>query len=114
MEFLHLLLYSKKTHDHSKFFCLANANLTQNEKAVRTASERRSSAENALIAAHQRADNLCTRNTQLEKELTTIKVRAEEQAKVNDTTVTKLKRRLLAIQSEASKWKRSYQEEKVN
>ncbi|CAH8520105.1 unnamed protein product [Schistosoma curassoni] len=92
----------------------ANANLTQNEKAVRTASERRSSAENALIAAHQRADNLCTRNTQLENELTTIKVRAEEQAKVNDTTVTKLKRRLLAIQSEASKWKRSYQEEKNN
>ncbi|CAH8525166.1 hypothetical protein MS3_00006766 [Schistosoma haematobium] len=92
----------------------ANANLTQNEKAVRTASERRSSAENALVAAHQRADNLCTRNTQLEKELTTIKVRAEEQAKVNDTTVTKLKRRLLAIQSEASKWKRSYQEEKNN
>ncbi|CAH8524234.1 unnamed protein product [Schistosoma rodhaini] len=92
----------------------ANANLTQNEKAVRTASERRSSAENALVAAHHRADNLCTRNTQLEKELTTIKVRAEEQAKVNDITVTKLKRRLLAIQSEASRWKRSYQEEKNN
>ncbi|CAI2727031.1 unnamed protein product [Schistosoma spindalis] len=92
----------------------ANANLTQNEKAVRTASERRSSAENALVAAHQRADNLCTRNTQLEKELTTIKVRSEEQAKVNDITVTKLKRRLLAIQGEASKWKRSYQEEKNN
>ncbi|CAH8480288.1 unnamed protein product [Schistosoma turkestanicum] len=92
----------------------ANANSTQNEKAARTAAERRSSAENALVAAHQRADNLCTRNTQLEKELTTIKVRAEEQAKVNEITITKLKTRLIAIQGEASRWKRSYQEEKNN
>ncbi|KAK4469352.1 hypothetical protein MN116_006913 [Schistosoma mekongi] len=92
----------------------ANITTIQSEKAVRLASERRSSAENALIAAHQRADNLYTRNTQLEKELTTVKVRAEEQAKTNEIVVAKLKRRLIAIHSEASKWKRSYQDEKNN
>ncbi|TNN10437.1 spindle assembly checkpoint component MAD1 (Mitotic arrest deficient 1) isoform 2, partial [Schistosoma japonicum] len=92
----------------------ANVTAIQSEKAVRLASERRSSAENALIAAHQRADNLCTRNTQLEKELATVKVRAEEQAKAHEIVVAKLKRRLIAIHSEASKWKRSYQDEKNN
>ncbi|CAH8838270.1 unnamed protein product [Trichobilharzia szidati] len=90
----------------------ANVNSLQTEKAVRMASERRASAENALAAAHQRADNLSMRNTQLEKELTMVKVRAEEQTKANEVTVGKLKRRLMAIHSEASKWKKSYQEQK--
>ncbi|CAH8513137.1 unnamed protein product [Heterobilharzia americana] len=90
----------------------ANRNSVQNEKAVRVASERRSSAENALAAAHQRADNLSMRNTQLERDLATIKVRVEEQTKSNEVAMAKLKRRLMAIHSEASKWKRSYQEQK--
>ncbi|CAH8496700.1 unnamed protein product [Heterobilharzia americana] len=90
----------------------ANRNSVQNEKAVRVASERRSSAENALAAAHQRADNLSMRNTQLERDLATIKVRVEEQTKSNEVVIAKLKRRLMAIHSEASKWKRSYQEQK--
>ncbi|THD24283.1 hypothetical protein D915_004903 [Fasciola hepatica] len=84
----------------------------ETERSMRVAQERRVAAESALNAVRQRADNLTSRIQQLERELATEKARSDEKIQQNDTEMSKLRRRFLAVQSEAAKWKRTWQTER--
>ncbi|KAA3674183.1 uncharacterized protein DEA37_0012342 [Paragonimus westermani] len=86
---------------------------TQSEQSMRTANERRIAAESALTAVRQRTDAQSQRLNQLERELATEKARADEKSNSHDAEVQKLRRRLLAVQSEAVKWKRAWQSERT-
>ncbi|TPP59493.1 hypothetical protein FGIG_06932 [Fasciola gigantica] len=84
----------------------------ETERSMRVAQERRVAAESALNAVRQRADSLTSRIQQLERELATEKARSDEKIQQNDTEMSKLRRRFLAVQSEAAKWKRTWQTER--
>ncbi|KAF5402303.1 hypothetical protein PHET_04087 [Paragonimus heterotremus] len=85
----------------------------QSEQSMRTANERRVAAESALTAVRQRTDTQSQRLNQLERELATEKARADEKSNSHDAEIQKLRRRLLAVQSEAVKWKRAWQSERT-
>ncbi|CAH8608804.1 unnamed protein product [Dicrocoelium dendriticum] len=80
---------------------------------MRTANERRIAAESALSAVRQRADVQAQRSSQLEREAATEKTRLNEKCQLQEVEMQKLRRRLLALQSEAAKWKKVYQAEKT-
>ncbi|KAF7257974.1 Spindle assembly checkpoint component MAD1 [Paragonimus skrjabini miyazakii] len=85
----------------------------QSEQSMRTANERRVAAESALTAVRQRTDAQSQRLNQLERELATEKARADEKSNSHEVEIQKLRRRLLAVQSEAVKWKRAWQSERT-
>lgn len=71
-------------------------------------------AESAVCAVRQRADSLQCRVTGLERELATEKASAAERCGATDTELSKLKRRVTAVQREAAKWKTMYEAESVS
>ncbi|GAA31266.2 hypothetical protein CSKR_102708 [Clonorchis sinensis] len=85
---------------------------SQSEQSARSANERRLAAESALHAVRQRADTQSLKIGQLERELATEKARMEEKSNSFDAESQKLRRRILAIQGEAAKWKRFYEAER--
>ncbi|TGZ70256.1 hypothetical protein CRM22_003303 [Opisthorchis felineus] len=85
---------------------------SQSEQSARSANERRFASESALHAVRQRADTQSLKISQLERELATEKARMEEKCNSFDAESQKLRRRILAIQGEAAKWKRFYEAER--
>ncbi|KAF8571051.1 Spindle assembly checkpoint component MAD1 [Paragonimus westermani] len=104
---------AKQIGDLRKQLEQASLAQTQSEQSMRTANERRIAAESALTAVRQRTDAQSQRLNQLERELATEKARADEKSNSHDAEVQKLRRRLLAVQSEAVKWKRAWQSERT-
>ncbi|OON23580.1 hypothetical protein X801_00503, partial [Opisthorchis viverrini] len=90
----------------------ATLSSSQSEQSARSANERRFAAESALHAVRQRADTQSLKISQLERELATERARMEEKCNSFDAESQKLRRRILAIQGEAAKWKRFYEAER--